>query len=87
MFYIIVNADMWLGGDAMDPHFNAALDELRGKGTERALAERLGVSLDTLQRYRHGGLPWCVRQLALFPTLLQALARDAECSAAESRRQ
>lgn len=71
----------------MDPHFNAALDELRGKGTERALAERLGVSQDTLLRYRHGALPWCVRQLGLFPALLRALARDAEGAAAETQPQ
>lgn len=71
----------------IDPHFNAALDELRGKDTERALAERLGVSEDTLLRYRRGALPWCVRQLGLFPALLRALARDAERSDAESHQQ
>jgi hypothetical protein len=70
---------------AMLPHFNRELDRLRGLGTEQELAARLGISEDTLIRYRRGVLPRNIRRLARFPALLAALARDSPALAARPR--
>jgi transcriptional regulator with XRE-family HTH domain len=66
----------------MVAHFNRALDDLRGSGTERDLARRLGISEDALARYRKGHLPKNVRRLRQFPQLFQALADDASAATA-----
>ncbi len=60
----------------MPNHLNRALDELRGTRTEKELAEELGVSTDTLMRYRSGFIPKSLRALAAYPTLVAAIARD-----------
>jgi hypothetical protein len=69
----------------MLPHFNRELDRLRGLGTEQELADRLGISYDTLVRYRRGGVPRNIRHLACFPDLLAALARDSPAIATRPR--
>lgn len=69
----------------MVPHFNRELDRLRGLGTEQELAARLGISEDTLVRYRRGDFPRNIRRLACFPALLAALARDSPLIAARPR--
>lgn len=69
----------------MLPHFNCELDRLRGLGTEQELATRLGISDDTLVRYRRGDVPRNIRRLACFPALLAALARDSPSSATRPR--
>lgn len=66
-------------------HFNRELDRLRGLGTEQELAARLGISDDTLVRYRRGVFPRTIRRLACFPALLAALARDSPSIAARPR--
>ncbi len=57
-------------------HFNAALDRLKAGGTEAQLAQRLGISADTLARYRRAKFPGGVPCLLDFPSLIEALARD-----------
>lgn len=69
----------------MLPHFNRELDRLRGLGTEQELADRLGISYDTLVRYRRGDVPRNIRCLACFPALLAALARDSPAIATRPR--
>ncbi len=69
----------------MLPHFNAALDELRGTGTERELARKLEISEDALVRYRRGDFPKNVRRLTRFPALFEALANDARATAADDQ--
>ena len=64
----------------MANHLNRALDELRGARTEQQLAAELGVSTDTLTRYRNGLIPRCVRVLAPYPTLLAAIVRDGHAT-------
>ncbi len=63
-------------------HFNAALDHLKARGTEAELARRLGISADTLARYRRAKLPGTVTCLLHFPSLIEALARD--CASRQS---
>ncbi len=57
-------------------HFNAALDRLKAGGTEAQLAQRLGISADTLARYRRANFPGTLPCLFRFPSLIEALARD-----------
>ena len=63
-------------------HFNAALDRLKAHGTESDLAWELGISVDTLARYRRARFPGNVTCLLRFPALIEALARD--CRDAQS---
>ena len=63
-------------------HFNAALDRIKARGTEAQLARRLGISPDTLARYRRAKLPGTVTCLLNFPSLFEALARD--CASRQS---
>jgi hypothetical protein len=67
-------------------NFNRELDRLRGLGTEQELAARLGISDDTLARYRRGEFPHNIRWLACFPALMAALARDSPAIAARTRK-
>ncbi len=70
----------------MPNHLNRALDELRGTRTEKELAEELGVSTDTLMRYRSGFIPKSLRTLAAYPTLVAAIAHDGRTGRAAGER-
>ena len=71
----------------MSNHLNRALDELRGTRTEKELAQELGVSTDTLVRYRNGFIPKSLRVLAGYPALVAAIARDWRAGRAGGKRQ
>lgn len=59
------------------PHFNRALDQLKGDRTEPELAAEFGVSDDTLRSYRKGHFGKGIERILHVPALCEALAEDA----------
>jgi len=59
--------------------FNRALDAMKSRGdNEPELAQKMGISRDTLGDYRRGRFPKNIARLLQFPSLIEALAKDAE---------